>query len=346
MDAKGIEMHVDRANEITMTAKPAAPTDPVSAPGLVCVPADRTPARGSSFRAGEARDADLFGFMGEIVDVATVFPLRHATIVMSAIVPIAHAMRIADEDRSHLVLGTKVDDLARGFVPQIADASLSPSACRVPGSLQLLPAPGVLLATALLLGDLPELSASLPLEGSNAAPGHDQRFARAGRDGSQMDFSEVHRRLGSPGSRYRLLNLDTDMQLEAPVPDERTGSGVFWQGDGQDERRITPAHWQYDASLLLVDGLGGPLDRIELLRAPGILHAHLGVLSAQRACRLHVCEEGMDDLLYSLGVELEPTLRSLLQLALPRPRRMGNAGLFLEFHTAVPHESRFHLRLF
>jgi hypothetical protein len=133
MDTKGIEMHIDRAHEIAMTAKPAATTGPVSSPGLVFVPANRTPARCSSFGAGEARDAGLFGFMGEVVDVAAVFPQGHTVIVISAGAPVAHAVRVADEERSHVLFDAKVDDLPCGFVPQVADAPLGPTTDRVRG---------------------------------------------------------------------------------------------------------------------------------------------------------------------------------------------------------------------
>ena len=76
MDAVSIEMHIDRANEITVAPKAALAARPSSAFGLVFVSASRTPAAGSSFGAGQARDAGLLGFMGEIVDVASVFPLH------------------------------------------------------------------------------------------------------------------------------------------------------------------------------------------------------------------------------------------------------------------------------
>jgi hypothetical protein len=56
-------MHIDRADEVTVTTKPAGAARPSSAFGLVLVPAAGTPAAGSSFGAGEARDAGLLGFV-------------------------------------------------------------------------------------------------------------------------------------------------------------------------------------------------------------------------------------------------------------------------------------------
>ena len=188
-------MHIDRANEIAMAPKAAPAADPVSSPGLVCVLASRTPARCASFGAGRARDAGYFGFVGEVIDVAAVFPLRHAAIVVTAAVPVAHAVRVADEERSHPVLDAKVDDRPSGLMPEIAYVPLGSSTDLVLGPLQLLKAPGVLLAPAQLLGKLPELLTSLPLETADAATCHDQGFARVRGHGGQVDFPEIHGRL-------------------------------------------------------------------------------------------------------------------------------------------------------
>jgi hypothetical protein len=84
VDAKDITMHIDRAHEIAVADKAAHAARPISAFGFVLVPAARTPARCASFGAGEAQDAGLLGFMGEIVDVTSVFPQRHALVVMPA----------------------------------------------------------------------------------------------------------------------------------------------------------------------------------------------------------------------------------------------------------------------
>jgi len=65
MDAVRIEMHIHRSNEITVTAKAALAARPVSASGLMLVPAPRTPAAGTSFGAGRARDVGLLGFVGK-----------------------------------------------------------------------------------------------------------------------------------------------------------------------------------------------------------------------------------------------------------------------------------------
>ena len=112
-------MHIDRTDKIAVTSETADLACPISAFGLLLMPTSGTLTRGSSFRASKARDMSLFRFVGEIVDILAVFPQSHALIVVSAIVTVAHAMRIADEERSHLLLNTEVDDLASGFVPTI-----------------------------------------------------------------------------------------------------------------------------------------------------------------------------------------------------------------------------------
>ncbi len=346
MDTKGILMHIDTPDEIAVTDKPALAADPGSAPGLVFVPAPRTAARGSSFRAGEARDAGLFGFMGEIVNVTSVFPAGHALVVMPATVPVAHALRVADKERPDLLPDAEVDDLAGRLMPQVAHAPLGSAAHLVLRPLQLLPTAGVLLAPAVLLGELPELSAALPLQAADAAPGHDERFACIRGHGSQVDFPQVNGCLNSAGGFLRLLNLHTDVQLEAPVPDERARTGIVGKRDGQDEGRGATAHGQDDAPLFPVDGLGGPLDRIEAFLAPGIFHAHLGMFPAQRTGRRDIREKGVNDLLHGLSVEGELPARGSLQFPLPRPRRMGHSGLLMGLHAAVPYAGRFHLRRF
>src|SRR5215469_16200385 len=226
VDAKGFLMHIDRPHEIAMAAKPAVTADPVSPPGFVPMLASGTPAAGASFGAGEAQDARLLAFVREVVDVAAVFPLRHTPIVVPTAVPAAHAVRVADEERPDLLLDAEVDHRPGGFVPQIAHAPLGPATDFVFGALELLPAPGVLLAPGLLFGELAELPASLPFEGTDAAPGHNQGFARVGGHGGQVDFSEIYGRLDRAGSRFRLGDFDTDVQLEAPVPDKSTRSSV------------------------------------------------------------------------------------------------------------------------
>ncbi len=146
-------MHIDRANEVTVSREPANSACPISSLGLVFMPTHRTPARCASFRAGEAHDVGSFGFVGEIVDIFTIFPQGHPLVVVSAIIPIAHPMRIADEERTDLVLNAEVDDLSGGLMPQIADTPLSPTALLVLSPLQFLPSARILLATRLLLSN-------------------------------------------------------------------------------------------------------------------------------------------------------------------------------------------------
>jgi hypothetical protein len=150
----------------------------------------------------EHSPARLRGFMGEVVDVFPVFPLRHAAVVVPATAPITDAVRIADEERADLVLDAEVDDGCRvALCCRVAHAPLGPATHLVFRPLQLLPTERVLLAPALLSGELSELSASLPLEGADAAPGDDERRALAGGHGGQVDLPEVNGCLGGPLDR-------------------------------------------------------------------------------------------------------------------------------------------------
>jgi len=170
---------------------------------------------------------------------------------------------------------------------RVAHASLSPAAHLVSGALQFLPPTRMLLAAALLFGKLPELSVALALERANAASGDDERHARARGGGSQVDFSEIDDGLHAAGSGVRLRDFQADVQFKAVVPHQRTGPLKLGKGEWQDQRRAATAHWQDDAPLLNAHGLGGPMDGVEALRAPGILHAHLRMLPAQLACCLN-----------------------------------------------------------
>ena len=339
-------MHIDRAHKVAVATKPADATLPVSSPGLVRVPADRTPARCSSFGAGEAHNAGVLGFMGEVVNVTAVFPLRHAAIVVATAIPVAHAVRVSDEERPDFLLDTEVDDCPGGFVPQIADASVGPSAHRVLRALELLPAPRVFLAPTLLFGELPKLLAALSLKTTDTAPGDDHGFAHIRCDSSEVDFPQVHGCLHRTGGCFRLRYLYADVQLEAPVPDERAGPGIVRQGKRQDERRVTFAHRQHDAPLLAMDSLSGPLDRVKPLDAPGILHVHLRMLIAQRTGGLNIRKEGVDNLLHGLSIEGEAAFGGSFQFLASRPRRMAHTGFLVQFHTTVPHAGCFLLRRF
>ncbi len=92
------------------------------------------------------------------------------------------------------------------------------------------------------------------------------------------------------------------MQLEAPVPDKGTRPGMLRQVNRQNERRAALAHRQDDAALSSMNGLGGPVDRVEDLDAPGILHAHLRACFAQLARGLDIHEEGVHHHLYRLAM--------------------------------------------
>jgi hypothetical protein len=344
MNAKGILMHIDRPDQIAVAAFAALAAHPVSASGLVCVLASGTPATRASFGAGEAQDASLTGLVGKVVDVSPVLPLGHAPVVVAAAVAGAHAVRVADEERAHIVLDTKIDDLPRGLVSEITHAPLGPSADFVLRPLELLPAPGAFLAAALLPGELSRLLCSLAFEGADTASGHDERLARVGGHGGQMDFPQVNGGLNRAGTGFRLWDFHADVQFEATVPHERTGPGVLWQLNGQYQRRATFAQWQHDAPLLDAHRLGGPVDGIERFDAPGVLHAHLRVFLAQFARGLDVRKESVNHHLYRLAMQGIPAFGHPLQLVAPRPRSMGHPSIFVGLHAKIPPMGRFHLR--
>src|SRR6266702_8265827 len=160
-------MHIDRTHQITVSRESTGTADPISAFGFVLLSTSGTLTRCSSFRASEAQDAGLFGFVDEILDILAILPQSHALIVVSAIITIADAVRIADEQTSHLVLPTEVDDLMGRLVSHIADTARGATAQCILRPLQFLPATGILLTTGLLLGNLAQSLGALPLQTAN-----------------------------------------------------------------------------------------------------------------------------------------------------------------------------------
>ena len=69
----------------------------------------------------------MFGFVGEIVDIFAIFPQGQTLIVMSASIPIANPVRIANEERSELIGNTEVDHVAGGLVSLVTDTPFSTS---------------------------------------------------------------------------------------------------------------------------------------------------------------------------------------------------------------------------
>jgi hypothetical protein len=134
------------------------------------MPTYRTLATCSSFGASEAHDVSTFGFVGEVVDIFPIFPQGHALIMVSSAIAVTDPMRITDEERTHMLLYTEVDDLSAGLVTHITYTTFSPSTHLVLGTLKFLPAARVLLATGLLLSESSKLLMALPLEGTDTAP--------------------------------------------------------------------------------------------------------------------------------------------------------------------------------
>jgi len=84
---EGIEMYIDRANEITVATKATGAARPVSVFGLVLCPRASASATGSSFGGGHARGAGLPEFVREVVDISAVLPQGHALNVLPAGAP-------------------------------------------------------------------------------------------------------------------------------------------------------------------------------------------------------------------------------------------------------------------
>jgi hypothetical protein len=306
-------MYVHRAYQVSVSSETTRVAVPLPVSRLVFMPTVGTPARCSSFRAGEARNMGLLCFVGQIVDVLAIFPQGHALIVVSALLLVADPMRIANVECANLVFDAEIDHFTRSFVSQITNTAFCPTALLVPGTLQLLPATRIPFATRLFLCDLAELLASLMLERTNPAPGHNHRLARVGGDSCQVNLSEINGGMNIPRSLFAPLDLETDMQLEPMVPHQRAGSAVLGKLNGQNQGRMPPAHRQDHMSLFTTHRLGRPLDWVETLLSPGILHLHLGMALAKGACGEGSGKERLNHHLHRLAMQGELSLRYFLQ---------------------------------
>ncbi len=330
VDAKGTRVHIDRPDEVAVASKATRAAHPGSAFGLVLVPTSRTAATRSSFGAGEARDAGLRGLVSQVGDILAVFPAGHAPVVMAAGILVAHAVRVADEERADLVFHAEVDHLAGRLVPQIAHAPLYPPAYLVLGALEPLPSAGMGGTPGLLPADLPDLLRSPSFERADAAPGHDQGFPGIGGDSSQVYLAQINRRLYRAGSLCRLFRLNADVQLEAVVPHEGTGPGLDRERNRQHDGRSPSPHRQDDTALLQGHRLRGPVDGVEALLSPGVLHPHFRVLPAECAGGFNVGEKGVYDHLHRLAVQGIAPFGLLLQLVAPRPPGVAHPVLFVQ----------------
>jgi hypothetical protein len=254
----------------------------------------------------------LFGFVAEIVDVLAIFPQGHTLIVISATVPVAYPMRVANEERSDLVFHTEVDHGPGGFMARVTDTPFASSAHPVLGALQRLPPAGVLLAPALLFGKLSQLAAMLPFEGTDAPSGHDQGCTGVRGHCRKMNFSQVNRCSLFTRSVFRLRNFDTDVQLKASIPDQGAGSAVGRKVKRQHKRLPALAHRQDNPAWFLAHRLGGPMDGVEAFRPPGVLHPHLWVFFAECAGGLDDTEEGAEDGLDRLAMQGEAPLGAVV----------------------------------
>jgi hypothetical protein len=197
-------MHIDGPNQIPMSLKTTLFTDPLPIVRLVLMSTGRTPAAGSSFRAGEARHVGLFAFVGEIVHVFAIFPQGHTLVMVSPMVVVAYSVGIANEDGSHLLLHTKVNHFSCGFVAHIPHTPLHTAALLVLGLLQLLPPFRVFFAPTLLFRKCAKLLISLSLQGADTTPGDNQSFCGVRGHCCKVNFSQVYRRVNSARSLFSL----------------------------------------------------------------------------------------------------------------------------------------------
>jgi Transposase IS200 like len=279
----------------------------------------------------------LFRFVTQVVDILAIFPRGHSLIVMSTAISSAHTVWIADEEASHLLFNAEVNHLSRRFMAHVTDTSSSSCFDFVLDMLKLLPATGILCASALLFSELAELLRPLPLKRSDAAARHDDGVAGICRDGGEMDFTQVYRGTCLSWCFFSLRLLNTNMQFKSIVPDQCTCATVFWQSKRQDERLPASTHRQHNPPWLATNGLGRPANRIETFSTPGIPHLHLRMGLAQLVGGFDVGKECTEDRLDRLAMQHKASLGCLMHLMLSRPWGRYLSCSLVKFTARIPH---------
>ncbi len=182
-------MHVHAPHDISVASKATPPTGPVPALRLLLPATLRTLAAGSSLIAREALNADFATFLLEILLIFAVLPLRHALVMMSSLVLIAHPMRVSHIECVDPFPLAEVDHLPRPLMAQVAHAPFFLAAFPLSAILQTPPAFGAFLAAGLQTREPPEQLVVLPFEASYASPGHDEGLACAGGNRRLVNFS-------------------------------------------------------------------------------------------------------------------------------------------------------------
>ncbi len=338
-------MHIDTADNITMTCKATFAACPISSLGLVLMPTYRTLATCASFGASEAHDVGLFGFLCEVVDILAILPQGHPLVMVTTRIALTDAVGIADEERTNFLFLAKVDHFTSSFVTQITNATFCSCLDLILGSLQLSPSARVLLASGLLLCNLTQLLASLPFERPDATTCYDQGVSSIRRDGCQVDFTQINSCMNLTGCLFSLWHLNAHMQLKAVVPNKTASTTVFRQVKRQNKRDTSFAHRQDNATILTAHSLSRPLDRIEAFFSPRIFHLHLGMSLTELARGIDIGKKGVYNHLHRLAMQSKLAFRCLLQLIAPRPFGVAHSGLLVDLYTEVPNLSCFHLSI-
>ena len=336
-------MHIGTANNITVSGKATGLTCPISILRLVFVLTYRTLATCSSFGASEAHDVGLLGFVGEIVDILAIFPEGHALVVVSTTVLLADTMGIPDEERANLLLSAEGDHLSCGFVSHITNPALCSRRDLVFGFLKLLPSPRILLASGLLLSNLPQLLGSLAFERPDTTASDDHGLPCVCRDGGKMDLTQIDCRVYITRCLLSLRLFNTDMQLKAIVPNEAASTAVFWKLNWQNDGFASLAHRQNNTSVFIAHSLSRPFDRIETFFSPRIFHLHLRMGFAKLTCGIDVGKKSMHHHLDRLTMHGKLSFGGLLQFVATGPLGMLHSCLLMGLTTEVPYLCCLHL---
>lgn len=241
--ARSERMHGDGPNQISMSLETARFAGPLPIARLVLLSTRRTPAADSSLGAGEARQVSPFPFVRQILKIFAIFPQSQTLVLVPPVVVIAYPVRIANTKRSNLFLHTQAHDFSCRCVTHIPNALRSTTTWLVLGIRQFIPTFRVFGAMALLFCPFAALLMTWSFDGTNTAPGNNQRFPGLCRHCRKMDFSQVSRRMSSAGSLFSLRGFSPRLPFKAVLPHKegykpRLSPGIPGAGPMKDARPI------------------------------------------------------------------------------------------------------------
>ena len=109
----------------------------------------------SPFRSAEARNADVFTLLVQVLDVLAILPLGHPLVMFSTTWRFSYPIWIPDIGIRYFVCLAEVNHLTGALVPHVPDTTFGAECIAVPRTVQRMPALRPLLHGASLVASEP-----------------------------------------------------------------------------------------------------------------------------------------------------------------------------------------------